>query len=162
MTLRWRMQRELRLANMLKAIASILCFGILVSGCRAPQDNLIVPGKRVGILVVGRTKANEVGVNGSVSDKYNDRGLGISFDQNLRIDAVHVTRSNYKTKEGLTVGDTEDKIVAVYGKGEIVNIPIMAGNVQKATYSNHALRYPGIHWVIGEDDNVTSIFVSQE
>jgi hypothetical protein len=147
---------------MLKAIASILCFGILLSGCRAPQDNLIVPGKRVGGLVVGHTKANEVGVNGSVSDKYNDQGLGISFDQNLRIYAVHVTRPNYKTKEGLTVGDAEGAIVAAYGKGEIVSIPIMAGNVQKATYSNHALHYPGIRWVIGEGDKVTSIFVSAD
>jgi hypothetical protein len=67
-----------------------------------------------------------------------------------------------KTKEGLTVGDTEQAIVDAYGKGEIVSIPIMAGSVQKATYSNHALHYPGIRWVIGEDGKVTSIFVSED
>jgi len=143
-----------------KAIAFFLCVGILLSGCSAPKDNLIVPGRRVGSLVIGHTKADEVGVNGSVSDKYNDQGLGISFDQSLRIDAVHVTRPNYKTKEGLTVGDTEKAIVAAYGKGEIVSIPILAGNEQKAVYSNHALHYPGIRWVIGEGDKVTSILVS--
>ena len=120
------------------------------------------PRQRVGSLVVGHTKANDVGTNGSVSDKYNDQGLGISFDQNMRIDAVHVTRPNYKTKEGLTVGDAEKAIVAAYGKGEIVSIPIMAGNEKKATYSNHAMHYPGIRWVIGEGDKVTSIFLSAE
>jgi len=145
-----------------KAIAVVLFLGILLIGCRAPHDNLIVPGKRVGSLVINHTRASEVGVNGSVADKYNDQGLGISFGQNMRIDGVHVTRPNYKTKEGLTVGDTEQAIVNAYGKGEIVSIPIMAGRVQKATYSNRALHYPGIRWVIGEDGKVTSIFVSAE
>lgn len=151
-----------RMKDLIRASALVLCFGIQLSGCHVPQDNLIVPGKRVGSLVVGHTKGNEVGVNGSVSGKYNDQGLGISFDQNLRIDAVHVTRPNYKTKEGLTVGDTKKAIVAAYGEGEIVSIPIMAGNVQKATYSNRALHYHGIRWVIGEGDKVTSIFVSRD
>ena len=160
MRINW--DKLVRMKQLIRASILLLCFGILLGGCHAPQDSLIVPGKRVGSLVVGHTKANEVGVNGSVSSKYNDQGLGISFDQNLRIDAVHVTRPNYKTKEGLTVGDTEKTIVATYGKGDIVSIPIMAGNVQKATYSNHALHYPGIRWVIGEGDKVTSIFVSRD
>ena len=148
--------------DMAKAIAVVLFFGILLSGCRAPEDNLIIPGKRVGSLVIGHTRASEVGVNGSVADKYNNQGLGISFDQHLRIDAIRLNRPNYRTKEGLTVGDTEAAIVAAYGKGEIVSIPIMAGNEQKATYSNHALHYPGIRWAIGEDGKVKSILVSAD
>jgi hypothetical protein len=148
--------------KMMKSIVSILFLGILLSGCRAPQDNLIVPGKRVGALMIGRTKGNDIGVDGRVADKYTDQGLGIGFDKNLRIASIHVTRPNYKTKEGLTVGDSEKAVQDAYGKGETVTIPILGGNQQKAVFSNNALHYPGIRWVIGNDGKVASILVSAE
>jgi len=135
-------------------------------GCRAPDDHLIIPGKRVGKLVVGRTKASEVGVNGSISDEYNRQYLGIGFsrdkDNELKIDSVDVTRPNYRTREGLTVGSTQDEVIAKYGKPELVDIPIMAGKVQKGTLSNNALHYKGIRWVLGADKRVTMIIVSSE
>lgn len=145
---------------MRKLIVLAASIGLVLSGCKVPQDNLIVPGKRVGSLQIGHTKASEVGVNGAISDKYNDQGLGISFDKNMRVDAVHVTRPNYKTREGLTVGASEDAVIAAYGKGEVVSIPVMAGSVQKGLFSKNTIHYPGIRWVIGDDGKVTSILVS--
>jgi hypothetical protein len=71
-------------------------------------------------------------------------------------------RPNYRTKEGLTVGDSEKAVLDAYGKTETVTIPIMAGTQQKAVFSNNALHYPGIRWVIGTDGKVTSILVSAE
>jgi hypothetical protein len=112
--------------------------------------------------MIGHTKANEIGVDGRVADKYTDQGLGIGFDKNLRIASIHVTRPNYRTKEGLTVGDSEKAVLDAYGKTETVTIPIMAGTQQKAIFSNNALHYSGIRWVIGIDGKVTSILVSAE
>ncbi len=146
----------------MKSIVSIFLLAALLSGCRAPHDNLIIPGKRVGSLMIGRTEANEIGVNGKVANKYTDQGLGIGFDKNLRIASVHVTRSNYRTKEGLTVGDSAKAVLDTYGKAETVTIPIMGGDQQKAVFSNNALHYPGIRWVIGSDGKVASILVSAE
>jgi hypothetical protein len=112
--------------------------------------------------MIGHTKANEIGVDGRVADKYTDQGLGIGFDKNLKIASIHVMRPNYRTKEGLTVGDSEKAVLDAYGKTETVTIPIMAGTQQKAVFSNNALHYPGIRWVIGTDGKVTSILVSAE
>jgi ribosomal protein S5 len=147
---------------MRKCLAMIAVMTTLLGGCRAPNDALIVPGKRVGNIEIGKTKADQVGVNGSISDEYNNKGLGIGFDLNLRVNSVRVNQANYSTREGLRVGSTEKEVVAAYGPGEVVTIPIMAGKVQKALLSDHARHYHGIRWAIGPDGRVSMIIVSAD
>ena len=96
----------------------ILTLAGLLCGCHAPNDNRIIPGERVGKIVIGHTKASEVGPgDGSISDEYNNQGFGFGFDQQLKVDSIDVTRSNFRTREGLSAGSTEQEVVAAYGLG---------------------------------------------
>jgi hypothetical protein len=88
----------------IRGVVIFMLTGLLCS-CQAPNDNIIVPGKRVGRIVIGHTKASEVGPgDGSVSSEYNNQGFGFGFDQHLRVDSIDVTRSNFRTREGLSIG----------------------------------------------------------
>jgi hypothetical protein len=144
------------------SLAVMFLLTSLLGGCRAPNDTMIVPGKRVGNIVIDKTKASQLGVDGAVSDEYNNKGLGIGFDQNLRVNSVSVSRPNYATAQGLTVGSSESALVTAYGTGEVVTIPLMAGKVQKGILFSRARHYPGIRWAIGPDGNVAMIFVSAD
>jgi hypothetical protein len=160
--------------NINKNIAIVLLSMTLIfAGCHPSDDHVIVPGLRVGNLVIDRTNADEVSINGSIevsingsiTEKYNKQGLGFGFyrdpqDQLLKFASVIVTRPNYRTKEGLSVGSSEEDVIAKYGKPELVDIPIMAGNTQKGMLSKDALHYSGIRWVIGADKRVEMIIVS--
>jgi hypothetical protein len=55
-------------------------FLLLLVGCSQPHDHLIVPGKRVGNWVLGRTQASDVGpVDGSISLQFSDPSLGMGL-----------------------------------------------------------------------------------
>jgi hypothetical protein len=147
----------------MKASGIVILALVLLCSCSAPNDNIIVPGKRVGNIVIGHTKDSEVGPgDGSISAEYNNEGLGFGFNLHRRVTSIDVSRSNFRTREGLAVGSTEQQVVAAYGPGEIVNVPIMDGEKQKGLLSNHARHYRGIRWLIAPDHRVWMIMVDSE
>jgi hypothetical protein len=131
-------------------------------GCSPPKDNLIIPGKRVGEIEIGRTKSSDVGKgDGSVSEKYSAQKLSIAFDGN-RVSAVEVFGRNYQTKLGIGVGDSEERVTAAYGRPEITEVPLMGGSQQVGTLAKRALHYPGIRYLLNDQHRVASIIVSAE
>jgi hypothetical protein len=117
----------------------------------------------VGEIAINRTKASDVGVgDGSIDDKYNAKKLSIGFDPHLRVNVIEVFGQNYRTKEGIGVGDTESAVIKEYGKPEIVDVPLMAGPIRKGTLSDRALHYHGILFLVNKDHRITSIIVSSD
>jgi hypothetical protein len=141
----------------------VLCAASTLLGCRPPNDNLIVPGKRVGNVDLRYTRFQEVSdQEGRVLNKYEQLGLDFSSDGYSKISCIDVFKNTYKTKEGLGVGDTKERVISVYGTPEVVDIPLMAGNVQKGLLAKGALHYPGITWLIDKDGKVWMVDVSRK
>ena len=141
----------------------VIVMVLLLAACSLPRDCLIVPGTRVGEIAIKRTKASDIGIgDGSVYEKYHAQKLSIGFDQHLRVNAIEVFGQNYRTKEGIRAGDTEDAVIKEYGKAEIVDVPLMAGAIQKGTLSDRALHYHGIRFLLNKDHQITSIIVSAD
>ena len=138
-----------------------LLLSVFLFGCSPPKDALIVPAKRVGEIEIGRTKASEVGTgDGSVYEKSSAEGLSIGFDEHLRVYSIEVLSRGYKTEKGLGVGSMESTVVSTYGKPEVIEVPLMAGNVQKGTLAKRALHYPGIRYLLDDQHQVMSVIVS--
>jgi hypothetical protein len=132
-----------------------------LTGCSSPKDRLIIPGVRVGRIVIGKTTVRDVGTgDGSIYEKYATERLDFGFDSRLRVSAIEVFARNYSTTEGLGVGDTESSVVAKYGTPEIVDVPLMAGRERVGTIANRALHYSGIRFVVDQNQKITSIIVT--
>jgi hypothetical protein len=141
----------------------ILCVTFLLLGCRPPNDTLIIPGKRVGNVDLRHTRFQEVSDGeGRVLKKYIDQGIYFGADGYSKISDIEVINKTYRTKEGLGVGDTEEKVKSVYGTPEVTDIPLMAGSVHKGTLANRALHYPGVKWVIDGNGTVSMVIVSEK
>ena len=143
-------------------VLGALFLALIIVGCNAPDDFLIVPGKRVGSIVIGRTKASEIDDNnGHLLDVYNNRYLSIGVDLHSRVGSVEIYKPNYTTTKGIRVGARESAVVAAYGQpDEIVEVPIMAGKVQIALHCKRAFHYPGILFLMDEHHQVHSIIVN--
>lgn len=144
-------------------VLGALSLALIVVGCNPPKDSLIIPGKRVGNIVIGRTKASDIDDrNGHLLEVYNTRGLGIGVDDRLRVNAIEVTQPNYSTAKGIRVGENEDAVVTAYGEPEIVDVPLTTGTMRKGTLAKRALHYPGIRFLVNDQHQITSIIVSSQ
>jgi hypothetical protein len=134
--------------------------GSLVRSSVRQDDALIVPGHRVGSLVLGRTSAAEIGKgDGSVDETYGRQGLRIGLGDGMRVNAIEVTKRNYTTSGGLGVGDSASAVIGKLGTPELVDLPLRAGNRVKAFLARGALAYPGIIFLMNPAGRVASIVV---
>jgi hypothetical protein len=140
-----------------------ICVALWFTGCRPADDALIVPGKRVGSIVLGRTRLVDVsGPDGHVLGLFARQGMSFGVDSHSTVNDIDISKRTYTTKEGLGVGDTEDRIRQVYGAPDVSQIPLMAGSVQKATFAKRALHYHGIRWLIDDEGHAYMIMVSEQ
>lgn len=134
-----------------------------LASCGNANDNLIIPGRRVGDVDMRHKNFEEVSDReGRVLKKYQQLGLSIDSDGHSQISDIEVFGENYKTKEGLGIGDTEERVKLVYGTPEVLEVPLMAGNVRKGILAKRALHYPGIMWLIDDKGKVYAVIVSKQ
>ncbi len=132
---------------------------LLLSGCSIQNDHLIVPGKRVGRVVLGHNPPGPE--DPSAVAEFKSANLAIGLNADNAVNGISVTGGDYKTDDGIRLGSKEDAVVAVYGSPEIIEVPLMGGPTVKGTFSKRALQYRsrGIIFLIDPHGLVWGIMV---
>jgi hypothetical protein len=131
--------------------------------CSVPNDNIIVPGERVGKIVISRTKARDIGPgDGSISPAITDLGISLGLDIHLRVSSIEVRKPNFQTISGLKVGSTEDEVKSVNGYRPESELPLLSGGRRIGTLATRVLSYPGIDFVLDANHHVAAILVAKK
>jgi len=141
------------------------CLLVVCSACHAPNDNLIIPGIRVGNCVIHHTKMSEVGPDGNPHcGKFRETagslgGLEATSDASGQfIERLAVFDGRYQTVEGLHLGDSKQSIVNKLGSGTPVAYVIHKNGKLRNDSSSisylEAMHYPGITFIFGTKNGV--------
>jgi hypothetical protein len=157
------------------AMILIVLVGADVTGCRTPNDGVIVPGQRVGDCVLQRTK---IGSNDKEHDadcgRYRSSdssvvGLDMMFNKSTGyLIGVGTTDRRYATKDGLRVGDDATELTRSSGKGRKVAFVYQYYQSQSPTDEvlqfghEPALRFPGVVFALTGNGHIGGIWVGTE
>jgi len=124
-------------------IVGIVCI-MLFSGCGVGSDQsnkvedvqLIIPGKRVGPFIIGRTTKKAILGQDTPEkrDKYFKQGIEFSFNRFDHLSAITIHTHKFETSEGVKVGSSMSKVHKVYGEPLFDHIKDPAGEVDLPGY----------------------------
>jgi hypothetical protein len=157
-------------------VVFFVILAIFIEGCHSNNDNLIVPGKRVGDCVLLKTRSkgaessNDLGCGMYHSAEGALNGLDFSFDVHSGfLIGVGVTDSRYQTRSGIHVGDDMSRMINIEGPG----IPVAfvyhyyknqpsSGKPVLTIGHLRARRYPGIIFALNKQGHVGGIWIGSE
>lgn len=149
--------------TMIKFIVTILvCNLTLCCQCSFSEDNLIVPGLRVGRYILNSTKMREIINTNKTRDYYAKNGLFFTFEKGEELSSILITSDNYHTKDNIRVGDNVRMVKEIYGEpNEARNIPLIKSSVQIGSIENN-FAYNGIIFIVQGDIIITILVVPLE
>lgn len=117
------------------------------------NDNLIIPGIGVGNLLIDHQIPQE-----PIRQQFETESVFVSGSEG-KIKSIFITNPTYKTKEGLKVGDSIQKVFEIFGDGKGVVYPLLKGNIQVGNIGD-SISYSGIIFIF-KDSYVTGILVEK-
>jgi hypothetical protein len=126
-----------------------------VARAPTPDEELIVPGRRVGRFVIGQdTMTSILGSDAAQARRmFAARGLYFEFEQGRQLTGITVDKPAYATQQGSRVGSTAIDVESVLGAP--------ADRVLREAHGKFewpALKYPGI-WFLLKEGTVCAIRV---
>ena len=121
-----------------------------------PDEVLIVPGERVGALVLGQSTPDSIATYVDREQFATEQGLDLQFDRKHRLSIITVFSPRFSTREGLRVGSLASEVEATLGSPRS-----RSGEEKHGKFKVPALIYDDIGFVT-QDERVVAIGIPGE